>query len=142
MEFDENIWKQQFKPYKESYLVFCKYFKQKPLEDYTDLEKIGLIKIFEFILDNCWQLMSEYLTAKGVDFQEKTPREVINTAASAKIIEDGHSWVFMLNIKNVAANTYSMEVINDALKKIMDKYVGYIDRFYNSFLQKYKINLA
>ncbi|MDR1488094.1 MAG: nucleotidyltransferase substrate binding protein [Deltaproteobacteria bacterium] len=136
IEADENLWKQQFQPYKSSYLLFSKYFKERPYEEYSDLEKIGLVKVFDFVFEFSWQMMSAYLSSNGMNLQERTPREVIRTAFDSKIIEEDKPWIFMLNIRNIASNTCDLVVIDDALKNIKNRYIVYIDNLYNNFLNK------
>jgi len=91
-ELKTKRWKQRFENLVNAY-EFLHKASQK--EELSDLEASGLIKAYEMTFELCCKTLKDYLEAKGSDV--KFPRDVLKEAFQAQLIEDGHSWVEMLD---------------------------------------------
>lgn len=75
------------------------------LEEYSDLERQGLIQCFEYTIELAWKTLQDYLEAKGyVDV--KGPKPVVKQAFQIGLLADGDSWIEMLDSRNETTHTY------------------------------------
>lgn len=119
MRKNNDKWKFRFDSY-------CKALQQ--LENavnqnkYTDLEKQGLIKCFEFSFELAWKTQKDYLTdVLGYD-EINGPKPVIKQAFQSKIITDGNLWIEMLEDRNRTTHCYDEETIDEIFDKIKHQY--------------------
>ncbi len=89
-------WKQRFENFERAFGLLKEAFAQAPTE-MSDLEKEGAIHRFKYAFDLAWKILKDYLVDSGVVFDQITPRSVIKQAFAAKIIQDGQSWIDMLD---------------------------------------------
>ena len=64
--------------------------------------------------------MKDYLEAQGFDV--KSPRQSIQTAFQAELVQQGHVWIDALEKRNLMAHTYDEKVANEAEALIREKY--------------------
>lgn len=97
-------------------------------DDYSPLEIGGLVQAFEFTFELAWKTVKDYLYLQGLD--AKSPREAIKEAFSAQLIEDGHTWIEMLEKRNELSHTYNFEVAEKAQELINEHYFPAIRQVY------------
>lgn len=86
----------------------------------SDLEKSGIIQIFEYTFELAWKTMKDYL--KEMEVEVNYPREVIKTAFSYELIEDGDIWIDMLEKRNLMSHTYNKKNAELAYTLIKNEY--------------------
>lgn len=133
MENKDIRWKQRFQNFEKAFLFF-KAAIEKP--DYTPIEVGGLVQAFEFTFELGWKTIKDFLYEQGLS--TSYPREVIKEGFQTKIIEDGHTWLQMLEKRNEFSHTYNETVAKEAVEFIKHKYYPAILQVYG-FL-KNKIN--
>jgi nucleotidyltransferase substrate binding protein (TIGR01987 family) len=133
MENKDVRWKQRFQNFEKAFLFFKTTVDK---ESYTPIEIGGLVQAFEFTFELGWKTIKDFLYEQGLN--TSYPREVIKEAFQTKIIEDGHTWLLMLEKRNELSHTYNEEVAELAVKTIKNKYYQAIHQVYH-FL-KDKIN--
>ena len=74
--------------------------------------------------------MKDYLELEGFDV--KTPRSTIQTAFQAALIQDGHTWIDMLNKRNLMAHTYNERFATEAEMLIRTKYYDALKDLYTT----------
>jgi len=93
--------------------AFLRLQKATELNDYDELAQAGLIKTFEFTFELAWKTLKDLLEIKG--YSEITPRDVIKRAFQSGYIQDGETWLDILEKRNLMVHTYdetkAMEVI-------------------------------
>ena len=97
---------------------------QMPDEDkahFSDLEKEGLIKRFEYSYELAWNVMKDYLEFQG-NTDIKGPRDAIRAAFKVNLIEDGEIWMDMIRSRQLTAHTYNQAVAEDIFTKIIAVY--------------------
>ncbi|MCA1787641.1 MAG: nucleotidyltransferase substrate binding protein [Desulfobacteraceae bacterium] len=124
-------WKQRFQNFKKAYEQFSDAVSR--IDTLSVLEKEGMVQRFEYTFELAWKTVKDFLEAKNVD--AKYPREVIKKAFEYEIIENGETWLEMLEQRNLMAHTYSEEIFAKAVQLICGKYVQAIAQVYE-FLSK------
>ena len=81
MDNQDIRWKQRFENYK---LALGNLTEGIEISKPSDLEKSGIIQIFEYTFELAWKTMKDYL--KEADIEVIFPREVLKTAFSYEII--------------------------------------------------------
>lgn len=123
-------WKQRFANFERALLFLQAGCSQKK---WTQLEEAGVVQAFEFSFELAWKTLKDYLYQKGIHSQ--FPRDVIKDAFQSEIIEDGTTWLKMLDKRNELSHTYNKEQAEKALHIIKDLYYPCINQLY-LFLKK------
>jgi nucleotidyltransferase substrate binding protein (TIGR01987 family) len=128
-------WKQRFENFKRAFLLLKDAFEMDPGE-MSDLEKEGAIQRFEYTFELAWKTLMDYLIYSGVAFDQITPRSVIKQAFAAKIIQDGQTWIDMLEQRNLMFHTYDDESFKVAFNSISRNYLIAIEQVFTWLKQR------
>ena len=90
--------------------------------DYSDLERAGLIQIFEYTFELGWKLMQDY--SREVGYEVRSPRESIQQAVLSELVNefDGYEWLDALKDRNLFAHTYDEQKSLEAEALIKQRY--------------------
>jgi len=116
-------WKQRFANFDSAFELLSKPLEDRTVDDFSDLEKEGLIQRFEYSFELAWKTMKDYLEASGFTLAEISPRAVIKEAFSAGVIDDGQCFIDMMLTRNALSHRYDPEYAAEALEFIEDKFV-------------------
>ena len=123
---DKSIrWKQRLENFERAFSLFKETFEHNP-DEMSDLEKEGVIQRFEYTFELAWKTLKDYLVYSGVTFDQITPRSVIKHAFAAKIIEDGQTWMNMLEQRNLMSHTYDSDIFEEVFNNISEHYLDAI----------------
>lgn len=115
MERLKNIrWKQRFINFEKSYKLLDKYIDQ-PLD--TEIERAGIIQLFEIAFELSWKLMKDYL--EDIGYSMKSPRETIKQAYQTGLIDEGHIWIDALTDRNLTVHTYDEKLAKKMTEDIV-----------------------
>lgn len=128
---EDGRWKQRFQNFNKAFLQFSD--AVSCVDKLSVLEKEGMVQRFEYTFELAWKTLKDFLEAKNVD--AKYPRDVIKKAFEYEIIEDGETWLEMLEQRNLMAHTYSEEIFTKAVQMICGKYYQAVKQVY-AFLLK------
>jgi len=124
---NEDIrWKQRFQNYKKALLTIKNAVELANTRDLSDLEKQGLIQGFEFTFELAWNLMKDYLEEQGIT-DIIGSKNAIRHAFSNDLIENGETWMEMVNARNISSHTYDEETAEKLFDQIKND-------FYNLFV--------
>ena len=118
-------WKQRFENLSKAFLFLKKATGKTKL---SDLEKAGIIQIYEFTFELAWKTLKDFLEEEG--FQTKYPRDTIKTAFQSGIIDNGDMWIDMLEKRNLMLHTYNETNAELAYKLISEKYCVELEQVY------------
>jgi len=104
-------------------------------EALNQLEKEGVIQRFEYCFELAWKTVKDYMEASGVVFDVVMPRQVIKDAFAAKVLEDGATWIAMLDHRNLLSHTYNPAVFEQAVDAIHQRYLPLLEELHR-FLQQ------
>jgi len=122
----DSRWVQRFQNFEKAFLFFEKTATQG---NYSPIEIAGLVQAFEFTFELGWKTIKDFLYEQGIE--TKFPREAIKEAYSTQIIEDGHTWIAMLEKRNELSHTYNESVAQQAIHIIQDSYYPAIRQVYH-----------
>lgn len=110
-------WKQRFQNFEKALARLEAALAKKNL---SDLEKAGVIQIYEFTFELAWKTLKDFLEAKEVVV--KYPRDTVKEAFKYEIVEDGDLWIDMLEKRNLMSHTYDEATAALAFKLIDEQY--------------------
>lgn len=90
----------------------------------------GVIQRFEFTTELAWKTLREYLLDQGYN-DINSPKSVMKTAYSDKLINNEEYWIMLLNDRNVTSHIYNEEDANAVYKRIVDIYIDLFDELFN-----------
>jgi nucleotidyltransferase substrate binding protein (TIGR01987 family) len=131
MENNDARWKQRFQNFEKAFLFFETTVDKK---SYTPIEVGGLVQAFEFTFELGWKTIKDFLYEQGLS--TSYPRETIKEGFKTQIIEDGHTWLQMLEKRNELSHTYNEEVAGKAVEIIKYRYYQAIEQVYHFFKNK------
>jgi nucleotidyltransferase substrate binding protein (TIGR01987 family) len=86
----------------------------------NELIGMALIKAYEFSFELSWKTLKDLLHYNGLD--ANLPREVIKQAFAYELIEDGQTWIDMLEQRNLMAHTYDLSRAETAINLIISRF--------------------
>ena len=116
---DDTRWKQRL----ASFEVALKQFNEAcSLDSYSNLERAGLIKTFEFCHELCWNVLKDLLTYEG--HQANVPRLAIRKGFEAEYLneKDCETLLEALAIRNITSHAYRESAAIKAEKLIREVY--------------------
>lgn len=125
-QYKDVRWKQRFINFEKSYRLLEKYINT-PLE--SELERAGIIQLFEILFELSWKLMKDYLESQ--ELIVKSPREAIKQAFQIGLIEDGHIWIDGLADRNLTVHTYDEKLAEKMINDIVNVYFPVLKKLYN-----------
>ena len=109
---------QRFENYKNSLSVLEKSILiKKP----SEIEKAGIVQLFEVTFELAWKLFKDYLKINGIVIN--SPREAIKHAAQEGLIENGRLYLKMLDERNSSAHLYDEAMITKLQEKVKEQFV-------------------
>lgn len=121
-------WKQRFQNLEQAYSQLQKGLAiSKP----NEIERQGIIQSFEFTFELAWKALKDYLESQGV--KTSFPRDAIKEAFHHEILEDGETWLKMLDKRNLIAHTYDEKKAAEALRLIRKEFFDAITRVIHFF---------
>lgn len=79
----------------------------------------SVIQRFEFTHELAWKMLKLKLEEEGLI--TKTPRETIQEALQAGLIEDGNLWSDMQKMRNLTSHTYHEELANEVYAFVVNQ---------------------
>ncbi len=105
-------------------------------EQYSDLERAGLVQMFEFSFELSWKVLKDLLFYEGHD--AKSPREVIRKSFEMEYVSEDDTEIFLdaLGKRNLLSHTYNEKTALEAEHLINDQYYPLLRRIYNTLDRK------
>jgi len=116
---DETRWKQRL----DSFGTALEQLNEACAQDsYSNLERAGLIKTFEFCFELSWNVLKDLLSYEG--YTVKVPRTAIRRSFEVGYLDehDGELLLEALEKCNVLSHAYRRDVALEAVTLIKDRY--------------------
>jgi len=127
-------WKQRLTNFERALRLLREAMAEGP-EALNQLEKEGVIQRFEYCFELAWKTVKDYMEISGVVFDVVMPRQVIKDAFAAKVLNDGATWIAMLDHRNLLSHTYNPVVFEQAVAAIHQRYLPQLEQLH-TFLQQ------
>ena len=89
---------------------------QQPKDEYL---RDSVIQRFEFTHELAWNMLK--LRLEEEDIFVRTPRETMQTALQAGLIEDGNAWSDLQKMRNLTSHTYNEDLADDVYTYIIEQ---------------------
>jgi len=103
---------------------------QQPKDEYL---RDSVIQRFEFTHELAWKMLK--LRLEEEDLFAKTPRETMQAALQAGLIEDGNAWSDLQKMRNLTSHTYNEELADDVYSYIVEQGVQLFQQLAQKALQ-------
>ena len=100
-------WQYRFRNFSRAFALLQEAAEDDP-SHLSDLEREGLIQRFEYTFELAWKTLKDRLEHDGIRIPTITPRNVIQAAFAAKMIDDGEGWIDMLTDRNAMSHEYDL----------------------------------
>ena len=127
-------WLYRFDNFQRAYVLLKEAMQQAAESGLNQLEKEGVIQRFEYGIELAWKTMKDYLEYQNIVLSQVTPRAVIREAFSAKLINDGQTWMDALDARNKMSHTYDMAQFERVIGDIGDQYLPAMEALYLTLL--------
>ena len=114
-------WKQRFDNYQRALhqlTLAVELSRQRPL---SDLEKQGIIQGFEFVHELAWNVLKDFLEYEGIQGIVGS-RGAVREAFKRGLVEDGETWMDMIEKRNLSSHTYNLEIAITLVDAIINAY--------------------
>ena len=89
-------------------------------EEYTELERAGLIQTFEFSFELAWKTLRDKLYHAGYDLN--SPRATLKQAFRDGMIEEIDEWLRALDSRNLFTHAYNESMAREAVALIKESF--------------------
>lgn len=114
----EARWRERFRDYKKAMNRMQEALKK---ENFSELEKDGVVQRFEFTFELAWKTLKDYLEDQG--FADiSSPKKAIQKSFESGLIADGNVWIEMQEDRNKMSHMYSQSDSEKIFENIKDKY--------------------
>jgi len=114
-------WLQRLDNYKRAQAQLDEAVELMRSRELSNLEKAGVIQAFEFTWELAWNLLKDYLNWQG-ESEITGARDAIRESFKRGLIEDGQTWMFMLQDRNRTSHTYNESTMREILTGIESQY--------------------
>lgn len=132
---NNNIrWKQRFQNFEKAYLLLNE-IADRDIDSFSQLEKEGVVKRFEIIIELSWKVLKDYLENEGYD-NVKNGKQAIRQAFQDEIITDAEDWMKALQQRNLTSHTYDDDILDETLNFIIDEFYPIVRDLYQKLKQE------
>lgn len=114
-------WQQRLNNYEKALSQLTDAVELSRQRELSDLEKQGLIQAFEFTHELAWNTLKDFLEYKGQSGIYGS-RDATRKAFELELIEDGDSWMQMIQNRNRSSHTYNQKVMQEIIEAILAAY--------------------
>lgn len=129
---EEVRWHYRFRNFSRAYTLLSEAL-EPAVEELNELEREGAIQRFEYTFQLAWLTLKDRLEYGGVVLTEVTPRNIIQQAFAAKLIDDADVWIDMLTDRNLMSHTYDFARFQAVLESVRGRYLPVIGDLYQRF---------
>ncbi|WP_417204699.1 nucleotidyltransferase substrate binding protein [Acetoanaerobium sticklandii] len=115
-------WEQRFSNYKRALSQLNQavtLMSERPL---SNLEKLGIIQLFEFTHELAWKTMKDFLESKG-NTEIYGSKDASRQSFKFGLILDGEVWMHMILSRNLTSHTYNEKTVDDIIESVADEYI-------------------
>ena len=125
-------WQQRFANYQLALQQLETFFEPPAL---NNREQQGLIKAFEYTFELAWNSLRDLLRSQG-NSTLLGSRDTLREAFRLGLIEDGETWMLMIQDRNLTSHTYNRSTAEAIAANIVDRYLPCFKDLYARLQQR------
>lgn len=125
-------WRQRLHSFRKAFRRLSDAAALAAQRDLTDLERQGLIQAFEFTHELAWNVLKDYLQDQGFANLIGS-KNATRTAFKNGLIEDGDTWMAMIESRTLTSHTYNEDVADEVATSILARYVLEFEKLQRKF---------
>ncbi|MBK7960601.1 MAG: nucleotidyltransferase substrate binding protein [Bdellovibrionales bacterium] len=94
----------------------------------SELEKQGLIQVFEFTHELAWNVLKDYFEYQG-NPSITGSRDASREAFQNGLVSKGEVWMEMIKSRNKTSHTYNRKIADEIVEKILTEYISAFGEF-------------
>ena len=114
-------WQQRFHNYKRALAELTEAVELNQARKLSKLESQGLIQAFEYTHELAWKTLKDFLVSRG-NSQIFGSKDATREAFSLGLIENGETWMSMINSRNQTSHTYDEAIAQQMVNHILVDY--------------------
>lgn len=119
---DQDVrWLQRFDNFQRALRTLEQAVELSEQRALTELEQQGLIQGFEFTHELAWNVLKDYLEAKGFSNLIGS-RDATRMAFKNSLITDGETWMDMIRARNQSSHTYNLNLAQSIAIDIIERF--------------------
>lgn len=127
MNREDTRWQQRFENFEKTLLLLQNAMN---ISNPDIFQKAGMIQFFEISFELSWNVLKDYMEAKGF-VGMRSPRDAIKKAFEIGMITDGHTWIQTLENRNLTAHTYDEAMAEKVIQEIVVVHYPLLFDLYN-----------
>ena len=114
MDNEDFRWRYRFNSFKKVLKKLEEGIELASKQPFSDIEKYGLIKAFEFTHELAWNLLKDFLESKGIQnlFGSK---DTIRESFRQGLIKKGDVWMAMIKDRNLTSHIYNEQISSETV---------------------------
>jgi len=130
---DDIRWQQRLENFGKSLEKLSSACQQN---EYSELERAGLIQMFEMTFELAWKSLKDLLFVEG--FDEKSPNATIRRSFEMEYLSEDDCETFLnaLRKRNLLSHTYEEKTAEEALALIKEAYLPALQAAYKKLKEK------
>ncbi len=128
----EIRWVQRMGNFQRSLEMLARYLEKDEL---TELERPGLIKLFETTFEQAWLTLKDFYEDQG-ESNIQGSRDAFRMAHQRGLIPDGQAWMDMIESRKLTVHTYNEKTAQKVEEAIEQTYIGLFNHLFQQ-LQTY-----
>lgn len=121
-------WQQRFSNFQRAFASLAAGVALARTRSLSDLEKQGLIQVFEFTHELAWNVMTDYFAYQG-NTAITGSRDAVREALRKGLVADGEGWMQMIRSRNLTSHTYNQAVADEIVAQIIGSYFELFEVF-------------
>ena len=114
-------WIQRYNNFKKAFGQLSDAVKLTEQRQLSKLEEQGLIQAFEYTHELAWNTLKDFLENRGVQ-NIYGSRDTTREAFKAGLIENGETWMEMIDSRNQTTHTYNQETTAKIVSAVTHSY--------------------
>jgi len=114
-------WIQRFSSFNKAFGQLAEAVALAAQRELSKLEAQGLIQAFEYTHELAWNTLKDFLENRGVQKMYGS-KDVSREALKAGLIENGETWMAMINSRNRTTHTYDEATADEIVAAIRNSY--------------------
>jgi len=128
MDAKDIRWQQRLQHFRKALAQLEKGVELNRQRALSEIEQLGLIKVFEFTHELAWNVMKDYL-----EYQAKSSimgaRDATRESFHRGLITAGEDWMEMIRSRNMTSHTYNQDIADEVSEKVINVYFALLQEF-------------